>query len=248
MTFDPARNSHPLWTPSGDRVVFTSDRVEPPGLFWKAADGTGEVEPLFSMPGRVVVATSWSGDGRRLLVTSREFGSDFVFDVGFISMGGEPAYHPLLAESHDEGTARISPDGGWMAYQYGSGDGPGVYVRPFPEVERGRWFVGQGGKPLWSPDGRELYYRTPAPRIGVRQMIAVPIETEPSFSVGVAETLFEDVFYPAGASGYDVASDGRFLMVKDADVPAAEGRQINIGAQLVGGAEGAGAPKLAAQL
>ena len=46
LTDDPALDLSPLWTPDGERVVFASNRDGPWGLFWVAADGTGEAEHL----------------------------------------------------------------------------------------------------------------------------------------------------------------------------------------------------------
>ena len=58
--------------------------------------------------------------------------------------------------------------------------------------------------------------------------MVVPIATEPSFSAGVAVPLFEDVYHTEGGINWDVAPNGRFLMIKDASPSDAGGRQINI--------------------
>ena len=60
-------------------------------------------------------------------------------------------------------------------------------MRPFPDVNAGRWQVssGGGGWPLWSPDGRELFYAGP------EGMMVVPIETEPTFTQGTVDLLFD---------------------------------------------------------
>ncbi len=62
-----------------------------------------------------------------------------------------------------------------------------MFVRPFRDVTGGRWqgSSGGGGWPLWSPDGRELYYA------GSEGMMAVPIETEPTFTQGTVDLLFD---------------------------------------------------------
>jgi hypothetical protein len=69
---------------------------------------------------------------------------------------------------------------------------------------------GGGQGPLWSLDGRELYYRTVDPLHG-GDMMAVSIDTtgrEPT--VGVPRLLFPHPYQGQGA----VARDGRFLLLK----------------------------------
>ena len=129
------------------------------GLFWKAADGTGEVELLLRASGRrLLTPTSWSGDGQRLAVHSLDSSGATGIDVGVISMEGEPAWHPLLAEWYMETEPAISPDGQWLAYYSWETLRPEVYVRPFPDVESGREQISgdSGEDPLWSPDGNQL--------------------------------------------------------------------------------------------
>lgn len=97
-------------------------------------------------------------------------------------------------------------------------------MRPFPDVDSGRRVqvsYGGGGQPQWSANGRELFYRGHSEKA----MMAVSVTTEPSFSVGVAEPLFEDAYtYGVGPRSYDVGPDGRFLMIEEETAP----RQINI--------------------
>ncbi|MEE8131090.1 MAG: hypothetical protein V3T48_12415, partial [Vicinamibacterales bacterium] len=66
----------------------------------------------------------------------------------------------MLQEPYDEDRPAVSPDGQWIAYHSNESGPWQIWVRPFPDVERGRWQVGRGGSsPEWSPDGRTLYYR-----------------------------------------------------------------------------------------
>jgi Tol biopolymer transport system component len=63
------RSGYPLWTPDGKRIVFVSSRGWSLNVYWKAADGTGEVEQLGSMTARGIAPSSWSGDGNSLVLT-----------------------------------------------------------------------------------------------------------------------------------------------------------------------------------
>jgi dipeptidyl aminopeptidase/acylaminoacyl peptidase len=125
--------------------------------------------------------------------------------------GGEPA--PLLVTPRNESWPMFSPDGRWIAYVSDESGRPQVYVRPYPGPG-GKVTVSTdgGGEPVWSRDGRELFYRR-----GIT-MFSVPVETRPTFKAGTPRKLFEVRFNPAGQSGhphFDVSLDGqRFLMVR----------------------------------
>ncbi len=217
LTFDPADDHSPLWTPMGERIVFGSVRGGSGGVFVKAADGTGQAELLASAVGRVH-PRSWSSDGQHLVVQTLERGRATGMDVATISMDSERTWHPLLTEVHDEGDPAISLNGRWMVFQAQGR----IEVRPYPEVESGQWQLGCCEDPSWSRDGRELFYRSGT------AMMAVPVVTEPSFTAGVAKPLFEDIYLYSPGRHYDVAQDGRFLMVRPEGQFVAGGRQVNI--------------------
>jgi hypothetical protein len=88
-----------------------------------------------------------------------------------------------------------------------------VYVQPYPGPG-GRVIVSRGGgvEPVWSPTGREIFYRSE----NGRRILAVAVQTQPTFSAGVPRMLFEG-HYPITDSfwsNYDVTADGnQFLMV-----------------------------------
>jgi hypothetical protein len=102
-----------------------------------------------------------------------------------------------------------------------------IYVRPFPNVNSGKWQVSTGGgqRPRWSPDGRELFY------CNGDAFMAVAVETEPSFSYGLPKELFRRTSFSGVGHNWDINLDGkRFLMIKPAGTAPAEGgpRRINI--------------------
>ncbi len=74
-----------------------------------------------------------------------------------------------------------------MAYESNESGQFEIYVRPFPDVNAGKWQVSSDGGnwPLWAPDGRELFY------VGPQAMMGVAIETEPTFTLGRREPLFD---------------------------------------------------------
>ena len=201
----------PLWSRDGKRIAFVSYANKPKlELYWKAADGTGKDELLLSLPSTTIYPWSWSGDGKTLVImVNRGEG----LDIGELSMEGDHKVRMLLTEKYHETQAKISPDGKWMAYVSNESGKLEVYVRPFPEVDKGKWQVSTSGGagPLWSRDGRELFY------FSGDTFIAVPVKTEPAFSFETAKILFQGKYSNDGPmKAWDVSPDGkRFLMIKD---------------------------------
>ena len=211
LTFDPAAGGG-LWTPDGRRVVFRSPRHGgEPNLYWKAADGTGQVERLTRSPNHQFPG-SFSPDGKRLAFV--EINPKTSYDLHVLSMEGERSSKPLLQTQFNEGQAAISPDGRWMAYTSEETGRREVYVRPFPKVEEGRWQISRegGNAPVWGPRGRELFYRSGD------AMMVVRVETEPTFMFGTPEVLFTGSYYTGAGRSYDISPDGqRFLMMKEVE-------------------------------
>ena len=140
LTFDPGRDSFPVWTPDGRQVAFASNRDERGfNLYWKAADGTGAVERLTeSENGQRPYA--FTPDGRQLVFL--EIDEELRRNLGALSLKGSP--EPLLATEFDERNAEISPDGRWLAYQSNASGQHEIYVRPFPKIEDGQWLISKG--------------------------------------------------------------------------------------------------------
>jgi serine/threonine-protein kinase len=138
---------------------------------------------------------------------------------------------PLVRTSFNELNAEVSPDGRWLAYESDESGQNEVYVRPFPNVDVGRWQVSRGGgtRPVWARSGGELFYL--ATGQGSAALMSVPVERQATWTAGTPTKLFEGQYFytDTGATRrgrtYDVSPDGRrFLMLKDAagvdDVPA----------------------------
>lgn len=160
---------------------------------------------------------SWTPDGTTLAI--------HVDDVGVqvVTMTPERVAGSPLTLVANAGVPRFSPDGRWLAYVSEEAGRSEVFVRGYPATGR-QWIVStQGGtSPVWSADGRELFYRD-GPR-----MMAVEVDTTPTFAPGVPRVLFEGPYEhnPYGGQNFDVAPDGRFLMVRPA--PGAAPTQLNV--------------------
>jgi serine/threonine protein kinase/Tol biopolymer transport system component len=231
LTFDKKTDIQPIWTPDGKRIVYMSNRDGMFGIYSQAANGTGEVVKHCSVPDLHLLPWSWSHDGKTLVIA--EMSADYQkVDIGTLSMEANGARKLLLKEDYMENHPQISPDGRWMAYFSDESGEWGIYVRPFPDVDQGKWQVGGGESPRWSPDGRELYYITQKGDA----VMAVPVETAPTFSAGKPRELFRGTFIAGYRESppYDIDRDGkRFLMIKPPRVTGGESaealpRNINI--------------------
>jgi Tol biopolymer transport system component len=113
-------------------------------LAWKAANGTGPVEILYTSENEVH-PSSCSPDGKFLIF--EDWPSPSNGDIWALSLEGEANAHPLLAEKYYEGAPALSPDGRWMAYGSNESGEYNVYVRPFPNLDDGKWLIStQGGR------------------------------------------------------------------------------------------------------
>ena len=211
LTFDKATDSAPLWTPDGTRVVYTSGRDGPPNLFWKAANGTGQAEPLMTAPstsGGALVANSFTPDGKAVV-----FSVGVPADIMLLPLDGERRPKPLMAQPQfAERGGDVSHDGRWIAYYSNESGIFEVYVRPFPDVDSGRWQVSSGGGtlPVWSRDGTELFYVDAHARL-----IRVPVERGATFSFGKASTVVDLSDSVAAYRNFDVTPDPKhFAVVK----------------------------------
>ena len=241
----PAVESSPVWTRDGQRLVFASNREGGPNLFAQSADGTGTVERLTNAPDWQHPAwVAPEGTGILGLEISPKTAGDIVwFPIQ------DPARRTLASLASSETPRRlvetlgidyfpeVSPNGRFIAYQSNESGRSEIYVRPFPRVDEGVWHVSVNGglKPAWARNGRELFYLDPA-----HALVAVPVETSgTTFGFGRPSKLFDvsvDATY--APRDYDVAADGRFLMVERRMSANQRQPDAGRGAQLVRGVEG----------
>jgi Tol biopolymer transport system component len=211
----------PLWSRDGRRVIFYSES-NGGGLFSQAVDGTGAPERLTTTQA-VQLPYSWSADGRTLLIEQKGNDRTSPADIYALALDGTAKPVSVVATPMDEFEPALSPDGKWLAYTaLDSNRNPGVFVRPFPDVDLGRWQIStdSGYSPLWAPDGKRLFY------ISRAQVFGVSIATEPAFEPGLPKRLFDlPPFYSARAvltsRQWDIAPDGRFLIVNPGAVTTA---------------------------
>jgi Tol biopolymer transport system component len=198
----------PRWTPDGLRIVYRGTRAGFRNVWSKSVDdATGEERlttgQTLETPG------SWSSDGQWLVYHRTDPATGF--DVWTVPAGGDRKPRVIVNSRFDEQHPRVSPDSHWLAYSSTESGREEVFVQPFPDGGRRIRVSTDGGtEPVWSRDGRELFY------VSGNRMMTADIRTAPTFAVGTPRALFEGRFIrsPNDVAAYDVAADGRFLMVQ----------------------------------
>lgn len=208
----------PVWTPSGESIVFNrfGDSTAGHELYRVRADDLLPPEPLTAPNPAQQHAQAFTPDGRWLVVQQRDTAGGEA-DLWRLPVGHDAEPHPLVETPASELHAALSPDGRWLAYvEGGTGEGGDVVVTDFPEA-RMRTTVSSepAHSPLWSPLGDELFYR----RAADGAVMAVEVAPDSTFHAGVPEPLFTGRFDDGSSYGrsFDVSPDAeRFLMIGEA--------------------------------
>jgi len=210
MTFDASVKYRPIWLGDGQSVSYLVENGQESAILRRRADGGGTVDTVLTSI-RTIAEAAWSADGTwlayRITLPSRDI---YALRPGIDSVGVPVVASPRF----DERAPTISPDGKWLAYQSDESGRDEIYVRAFPDSAVGRRQVSAagGGEPLWAHSGRELFYRSATGR-----MMAVPVTTTPTLTIGEEAPLFADSTYLRAPSyrAYDVARDDQtFVMLR----------------------------------
>jgi Tol biopolymer transport system component len=221
-------NIQGIWTPDGKRVIYTNI----PGWEWTLtvpmwihADRSGKAEQLAEA--RQLTEKCgllfWqipclSPNGKYLLGGTN--------NIGVLPMDSEGDPWPFIRMDGIQKNPAFSPDGHWVAYGSDETGSIEIYVRPFPGPGGVMRISTEGGyEPLWSRDGKELFYRG-GDKMMVVTIDVITTETGSELKAGTPRELFKGQFFGDAASAglkYDLDSDGRFIMIQeDEESPKAE--------------------------
>jgi eukaryotic-like serine/threonine-protein kinase len=217
FTFDALSDVRPVWSPDGNRVVFSSNRSGQYNLYTKASSGAG-VEGLLLGSDELKVPHDWSPDGRFLLYHVSD--SKMGMDLWILPISGDKKPYPFLKTPFEERDGQFSPDGKWIAYQSNESGQFEIYVQPFPGPG-GKFQVSTNGgaQPRWNKNGKEIFYVSLDSK-----MMSAPIKLSPDGQSLEGST--PAVLFPVRIAGgplpgvnkqqYAVSADGqRFLVNLD---------------------------------
>lgn len=202
-------SSGAVWSPDGRWIAYLSVHNGRYAICRKLSDGSGTEEVLLEGSEQQRWPTDWSPDGKLILYNEARQG---VTTLYLLPLNEEHNPRPFRQSNFNEGYARFSPNGKWVAYCSDESGENRVYVVPF-QGPGGKVQMSSGGgcRPRWRRDGKELFYLS-----SDNKVMAVKVETTgSSFQAGAVQVLFEarssDNF-----ESYDVTADGqRFIVAQD---------------------------------
>jgi eukaryotic-like serine/threonine-protein kinase len=207
-------DTHPVWSPDGTRIAFATvlrsggARAD---VYTVPADGSARDPVPLHADGLAVLPAAWSAQGELILARPIVDGN---WDIVATSAEREGDVRGVVATPDDEFDPALSPDGRWLAYVSDRTGQTEIWVKRYPDGVPVRVSRDGGQEPVWSRDGKELFFQRAQ---GTFVMMSVAAQTtEEKFAFDPAVELFSGqyVFYPGPAqSSYAVAPDGRFLLI-----------------------------------
>lgn len=216
------QSGFPAWRDDGT-VAYTSSRSEPEAtsnVWLQPPDAGARATRLTTLTGQVDV-DSWSPDGRTLAVHHHTVGGGLDLLMISIKDGKASDPVPFAADPHNETVAAFSPDGRYVAYQSNETGRNEVYIRPFPGPgARTPVSTGGGAEVVWARNG-ELFFR----RISDHMIMALPVTTSPTLTIGQPQALFRlaGLQYGVSAPRYAVTADGKRLLMNAVDLRVDQG-------------------------
>jgi Tol biopolymer transport system component len=227
-TFD--RDGHDAtWTPDGRFLTYIAPVARPGGvtlLLLRKRPGSAEAPDTLLNSTALAYTGRWLRDGSAIVTTGTDLRRqpgrpdsaqvESGLDAGIIRNGGRGPFEPLVASQFGEQYVGASPDGRWISFVSDQSGRDEVYVRDLAG-ERDQVLVSLdgGNEPVWSPDGRELYYRET--KQNDPYLVAAGIATSPTLAVTRRERLFPitDIVATSPHANYDISPDGKtFVMVR----------------------------------
>jgi serine/threonine-protein kinase len=217
FTSEGATNDRPEWSADGARVIYRSDRDPRSSIWSRPADLSAAATRLIAGDRVDVFESVMTPDMRYIVYQVDTIGADIYYR----GLSGDTTPHAVSTNLKAvETMPRVSPDGKWIAFSTDESGREEIVVQPFPGPGgRVQVSASGGSEPVWSRDGRRLFYR------GDGHLMAARLAAGKTFAVVARDTLFADAYQgaPNPHANYDVMPDGsHFLFLK----PSSDGNMI----------------------
>jgi Tol biopolymer transport system component len=175
LTFDPADDRSPIWSPDSKEIIFSAART-PHGLYRKNANGSGVERPIASERLPQIWSYQWSPEGY-IMAYGDTAGS---WDIWKVSLTDPKPTPVLTAPGLNEARGGVSPNGKWLAYDARETARFEVFLDTFPPSGSKLSVTTEGGaEPKWNQDGTELFYVSSA--TGALMSVPVTLTDPPTF-------------------------------------------------------------------
>ena len=201
------------WTPDSRFISYTSFRLGALGVYRSRPGERQSPDSLFTAQ-PLAWSGEWLKDGTGIITVAADLATRSRLDIALIAKGGRGPLMPVLASPFQTRFPAVSPNGMWLAYVSNESSVDEVYVRrlkgsgPAVRVTRGG-----GTEPVWSPDGKEIFYRD----IRSQFLISAAVKADSSLIVIDRRPLFPipDMIAGFTHANYDVSPDGlTFVMIR----------------------------------
>ena len=198
ITFEGDSHS-PQWSADGLSVLAGIESSTIRALYRVAIDGASAPEKLWSAEGPVY---PYRGPADGSVLPLDEEANPQNHDIWVLPMSPEGKAEPFLHSTFNERTPMFSPDGKWIAYRSNESGRDEVYIRAYPSRgQRTQISMDGGSDPLWSRDGKELFF------VHEKALYSVSIATEPSLIISAPRKILDSDFVSSRALNYDVSLD-----------------------------------------
>jgi Tol biopolymer transport system component len=211
--------SQPVWRPDGKGIAVAARRQDVAGIYLKDAGGPEQLVLRNNDAGVKLRPESFSPDGT-VLAYARQQGSQH--SIWLLTLGEKSVARSFTRGTSSEHSPKFSPDGRWLAYVAGDIGRSEVYVRGYPSGEPIPVSSSGGAGPVWSRDGRTLFYESA--QSGGRTLMSVSVSAEgETLKLGAPVRVLSLVGSAAAGAEqysrsfnwgpeYDVFPDGSFAM------------------------------------